>query len=880
MKLYQSGVAIPVHYPAGSTTSQTLATELAARLDELMVAPTTTFSSQVFAGLPTVATRAIFVGVASEWPAPGVPWWNDTLDLGIRVVSGSDRLNPLGMRRELHVIARDELLLLRAIWILLHELGWRHYMPNGVPGHEERWIVRKQVETLRTRIDRVWAGAIDHLQPSIAGGTTAMNHSDGTNHFDPVNFPGGLQEGNLAGALGGRPLVDGPGDGWLRHMGWTSSTLLQTNAAWGLLKNHGIQHFGFTEWAGTPGSGVYTDGDKLYTDSQIVRDAAVDYANQKAALAHWVSLARPDGEAGWDVDFGDPAFGARPPVTRQIEIANYVAGRFTGQGIVIHTYGRCAEPPGAVLPDPARVCALIVEAYRPAGRSVETIIGDYIDAAGDAVCPLGLYQHLYTAAWGRGSITAPVGSPTLLVEAANRALRLPATRPSVVGGEAMTEFGLYGLGYYCYMRMLLEVGERTTDFTEADYDAHKRRFFRDLFPTRDVRRAVRRWYRLLTDVRHAPLLHAHLLHGLWEALEDAMAASTPGDAEQLRIVELACFTRWLDLRNAYEAAKAAGAPVETAYDAMLEWVFRLRDSGLVDARALFEVPLDPDAHAALGHGTIFTALKSPPPAWDTSFPPPSLFDDPATSLIAQGLANNQPHGLDDVVFSESLVGGWNRSDPRPRMPSVAFLPYRAKGKTHIWLVPGGATFDSSYRLAVGGGEAFAEIVEHATGSVAASFVLAEGTTAVRTAVTPGLQYEIRLTTYATSAQVYLDWWSAGGPQHFVSFDPGREGDPSGIGGVLLRSFYFLVPDGVSEIHFFAESVEDMALYTLDATGAEVQDATFQPRPRDYQSHPVPGSGRRVLRIAGLCVNELGFWLLNCPNLFALHPQELLRPVDA
>ena len=33
-------------------------------------------------------------------------------------------------------------------------------------------------------------------------------------------------------------------------------------------------------------------------------------------------------------------------------------------------------------------------------------------------------------------------------------------------------------------------------------------------------------------------------------------------------------------------------------------------------------------------------------------------------------------------------------------------------------------------------------------------------------------------------------------------------------------------------------------------------------------------------IAGIQINEIGFWLLNRPNLFALHPEELLKPSDA
>jgi len=70
------------------------------------------------------------------------------------------------------------------------------------------------------------------------------------------------------------------------------------------------------------------------------------------------------------------------------------------------------------------------------------------------------------------------------------------------------------------------------------------------------------------------------------------------------------------------------------------------------------------------------------------------------------------------------------------------------------------------------------------------------------------------------------------------------------------------------------------LFYLDSQGAEQEDMTFQPVSRAYQSHNVGGSGRRIARIAGIKQNDPGFWLLNCPNLFALHPEELLKPVDA
>ena len=122
-------------------------------------------------------------------------------------MSGTDCINPMCTGRELHIIARDYSLLLRASWLALHGLGWRHYMPNGVAGLEALWIYKHQRERIRTTVDRIWSGAVDHLLASIAGGTSNIGWSDGTNHAN-AQFSNGLLEGNLKGAIGESPVVD------------------------------------------------------------------------------------------------------------------------------------------------------------------------------------------------------------------------------------------------------------------------------------------------------------------------------------------------------------------------------------------------------------------------------------------------------------------------------------------------------------------------------------------------------------------------------------------------------------------------------------------------------------------------------------------------
>lgn len=916
MDLYAAGNAVEIRYPSGQTDAQHLAEEFAARLDDLVDVSANPFSAMVAAGVPTTDVEAVFIGREQDWASEvglaNVPWWAEGNDFAVKVVSGSDCLNTGCTGSELHIVARDNPLLLRAAWMALHGLGWRHYMPNGVEGLEDLWVSMNKRDAITTDVDRVWTGAIDHLLPSIAGRTSNLGWSDGTDHGSlrdgdgNILYPDGQQEGDLSGAIGESPSIESDSDGtWLRHMGWTTSSDLQTNSAWTFVINYDKKHGEtLSVWVGSAGAGHYTEQPdknthKLYTDHDAVKLAALGYANDKVATQglDWVSLSRPDGDADWDIFFNDPVFEAKLPVRRQIELANHVATAvdYDGTGIVIQAYGDTATPPtDGVWPDSDAVCVIVVEAYRPPGRTTEQIIDDYVvdDGTGNltARCPLGVYQYLYSAAWGQGIITATVGSPEALVERANRVKylgeRATNVSPRVLTGEAMTEFGFYGLGYYGYMQMVLDVGRVAADFTLDDFHRHRRRFMRDLFPTMAVRRPIGAWYKLLYDLGHKPLLSAHLVRCLWDELETAMAAVAAGDTEEKRVAELCKYTRFLDLRNRFEAAAAAGLDAEPAYDAMMEWLFRIRDSGLVDVSSFFQIPLDRDVHDAIGLGSIWDALNEPPgdgrgsnsdrPAWITTVPPLEEFTDPANNWITIGQADNAKHGLTDTTFTGVLEGGWI-TDSRERQDDTALQPYRAKEKMKLWLIPGDSTFECAYRVDEAG--AYVEFVNQATGSVDVEFpVTANGTIAA--SLTAGQLYEVRLTTYATGDRIWLDWWAVSSVRHFVSFDPGREGDPCGFGGPTGRSYYFLVPDGVAEIHFYASVVDDLQLFYLDDLGVEQQDTTFAPVPRAYQSHPVDGTGRRVLRIAGIKINEIGFWLLNCPNLFALHPEELLKPSDA
>lgn len=897
---------IGIYYPSGQTHAKQLALELAARLDELVLGATS-FADHVKRGRPVGDRPAIYVGLPHDWAndplASAVPWWRRDYDFGIRVVSGTDCINPNCTTNELHIVARDYPLLLRAVWLLLHRLGWRHYMPNGVSTLTHLWVVRNQRSTLSTQIDAIWIGAFDHLLDTIAGRTRVLSWSDGTDH-------GGEVEGDLAAAMGDRPMISGnPQPSWLRHMGWTTSSVLQVNNAWRALvdfdqaqptpqmvpwdADSGTGHFTVTP-AGPDGE-TTTESTKLYTADPMVQGAALAYAQAKLASADldWVSLARSDKEAYWDVSFGDVDFESTLPVDRQIELANAVATNADyqgsgGAGIVIQAYGACAETP-TVFPDPARVCVIVVEAYRPAGKTIQAVVEDYVgfDADGRprARCPLGLKQFLYSDAWGAGIITASAGSPESMVEAANRLRHLPPCSPKVLTGEAMTEFGLYGLSYYCYMQMALDVGHANEDFTLATFENHARRFYKDLYPTGDVRAAVQRWYEKLLDREHKPLLSSNLLRGLWDDLSRAMAACPVGGVEQQRVAELCKFTHYLDVREAFEAAKAALGSTEAPYDEMLEWLYRIRDSGLVDVDSMFGAGLDGDSHTALGLGTVFDALNAPPgdgrgtgldrPAWDTSVP--SLEE--CQGLIASGITTYVTHGLTDTRFSSELRWGWHsEEDTRARLAGAKIRPYRSKGKTRLWLVPGGPTFTCTYTPT--GGDAYVEFVKVSSGRVRAMFPVTAETT-VTTNVDEGQLYEIRLTNYETTSMISLDWWTIDGTQtHGLTFDPGRDGDPCGFTSGDPRGYYFFVPRSLTRMHFYASEAQDLRLYYVDAALGDVEDESFSPISRLYQAHTLPRTKNRVFRIEGIQSDDNGFWLLNCPNLFALLPRELLKPVDA
>ena len=447
------------------------------------------------------------------------------------------------------------------------------------------------------------------------------------------------------------------------------------------------------------------------------------------------------------------------------------------------------------------------------------------------------------------------------------------------------------------MRMILQVGRIDRDFTQEDFKQYSKEFLRDMFPTPAVRTAVRGWYALLLDLDHKPLLSEHLVRCLWDQLADAMAATTASSREEERVAELCKYTRYLDLRNRYESAEAAGLSSEDAYDELMEWLFRTRDSGLDDTYSFFQNPLDEAHHAALGLGTIWDTLNDPPAlgrgtggtrlAWVTTPPPVDDFKDSGTNWITNGLGQNVKHPLTETSFSTELIPG-GFTDSRSRQADVGLRPYEAKGKMRLWLIPTSTTFECRYKI--GGGPAYVEFINQNTGEVDWEFAVDSTTDQQEDAtLTQDQLYEIRLTNYATSNQLWLDW-SGFTQTHYLSFDPGREGDPCGFNASTdretnNRSFYFLVPDGVTAIHFYASDfyasdANELQLFVSDGAGGEVEDTTFNPISRAYQSHSVSGTGRRVLRIAGLHQNDPGFWLINCPNLFALHPDELLIPSDA
>ena len=253
MDLYAVGNAVEIRYPTGQLDAQHLAEEFAARLDDLVDVSTSPFTAMVGAGVPTTDIEAIYIGREQDWAAEvglaNIPWWAEGNDFAVKVVSGSDCLNVACTGSELHIVARDYPLLLRAAWMALHGLGWRHYMPNGVEDLEDLWVSINKRDTITTNVDRVWTGAIDHLLPNIAAGTSNLGWSDGTDHGllrdgdGNILYPNGLREGNLSGAIGESPTIEPDPDGtWLRHMGWTTSSSLQTNAAWTAVINYDETH--------------------------------------------------------------------------------------------------------------------------------------------------------------------------------------------------------------------------------------------------------------------------------------------------------------------------------------------------------------------------------------------------------------------------------------------------------------------------------------------------------------------------------------------------------------------------------------------------------------------------------------------------------------
>ena len=205
----------------------------------------------------------------------------------------------------------------------------------------------------------------------------------------------------------------------------------------------------------------------------------------------------------------------------------------------------------------------------------------------------------------------------------------------------------------------------------------------------------------------------------------------------------------------------------------MEWLFRIRDSGLVETYSFFQFPLNDVHHDVLDLESLWGALNEPPgdsrgagenrSAWITTVPPVDDFKGPGANWIRDGRANNSQHTFTDTTFSTVLEGGWI-TDARARQDDAALHPYRANGKTRLWLIPGDATFECDYKVDDGG--AYVEFVNQATGAVDVEFpVVSNGI--VPAILTAGQLYEVRLTTYGTSDRIWLDWWTGSTVRHYL-----------------------------------------------------------------------------------------------------------------
>lgn len=250
------------------------------------------------------------------------------------------------------------------------------------------------------------------------------------------------------------------------------------------------------------------------------------------------------------------------------DVATAVNAEFPGKLVGMYAYAFHSPPPTKVKPHP-QVVISVATAFLKGGLSLDEILKGWSDLG----TVLGMREYYSVNTWDRDLPARARGSN---VDYLKRTIpEFHAKGARYLSAESSDNWGPNGLGYYLAARMLWDVEESTR--TDALIDDFLTRCFGP------AKVPMAEFYRQL-DASHPHLVATDQIGRMFRALDAAhKLADTP--EIHARLDDLTLYARYVDLYTRYANAKDAAR--QAAFEELIRHAYRMRDTMLVHAKALY-----------------------------------------------------------------------------------------------------------------------------------------------------------------------------------------------------------------------------------------------------------------------------------------------------
>lgn len=466
-----------------------------------------------------------------------------------------------------YLLGATELAVEHAVWDFLYRLGHRQFFPGP------RWEV----------------------VPSVAAPEIALDVEESPSyHARRIWYGYGTWDYNA------KPYED-----WCAKNRATSGINLSTGHAYGGIisgcKEAFEEHPEYYALVG--GKRDVRPQAKLCIGNANLRRLVVEYA-----------LARFDKDPDMDSISMDPSDGggwceceacaALGSVTdRALLLANEVAAavneKYPGKLVGIYAYNYHSLPP-SIKPHP-RVVVSVATAFLKGGLTLDEIL----DGWSEKGTTLGVREYYSVNPWDRDMPGDPRGSNIAYLSRTIPFFHARGAR--FMSAESSDNWGPNGLGYYLAARMLWDVDEaKRTDELVDD-------FLTKAFGA--AKEPMAEFYRRI-DGSKPHLVFSDQLGRMFRALDDAKGAADSPEVAA-RIDDLILYARYVDLYHRY--AKAKDAARQEAFERVIRHAYRMRETMLVHAKALYRDLVNRDKSVRIPEGAEWGAAEEKNP-WKSSEP--------------------------------------------------------------------------------------------------------------------------------------------------------------------------------------------------------------------------------------------------------------------